>query len=171
MKRSPATIWLDAIWASDLPTNSKCIAAFLRKHLHRQKYSCFPSVQTICEGCSMGKTSVHKYLNILLEKNWIARESGFKGKSNNYLILFENINSPPNERDSSHDNSNSPPDEQSEFAARTLITNIKTNIKNNEERKVKKDIVTRHFDSSWSEGIEIADNYDGGLISLRSLKR
>ena len=104
----------------------------------------------------MGKTSVHKYLNILLEKNWVARESSFKGKSNNYLILFENINSPPNERDSSHDNSNSTPDELSEFAQRTLTTNIKTNEKGN----IKKDILTRHLDNSWSDGIETEDGDD-----------
>lgn len=157
-KPTPATIWLDAIWDSDLPTHSKCIAAFLRKHLFYEKCSCFPSVQTIADGCSMGKTSVHKYINILLDKNWMARESGFKGKSNNYLILFENIDSPSDEGDSSHDDNSSPPDELSGFAQRTLITNIKTNIKTNEKGKVKKDILTRHLDNSWSDGIETADD-------------
>lgn len=157
-KRTPATIWLDAIWDSDLPTHSKCIAAFLRRHLHNEKCSCFPSVQTIAKGCSIKKTTVHKYINILLKENWITRERGFKGKSNNYTILFENIDNPQDERDSSHDDTSSPPDELSGFAQRTLITNIKTNIKTNEKGKVKKDILTRHLDNSWSDGIETADD-------------
>ena len=99
------------------------------------------------KGCSLGKSSVHKYLNVLIEKGWLARESGFKGRSNNYVILFENIESPQSEQDSS-------PDRLDGCATQTLKTNTRTNMKNNK----KEDILTRHFDNSWSDGIETADD-------------
>lgn len=144
---STPTIWLDAIWDSELPVYSKVIAAFLRKHLHGNKYNCYPSIGRIMKGCSLGKSSVHKYLNVLIEKGWLARESGFKGRSNNYVILFENIESPQSEQDSS-------PDRLDGCATQTLKTNTRTNMKNNK----KEDILTRHFDNSWSDGIETADD-------------
>ena len=74
MKNNPVTDWLDAIWESDLPTNAKVIAAYLRRHLHKVKYTCFPSINTIANGCSLGKTSVHKYLNLLIRARWIDKK-------------------------------------------------------------------------------------------------
>ena len=37
------TDWLNQIWESDMPSNSKYLACFIRKFLHGDKRTCWPS--------------------------------------------------------------------------------------------------------------------------------
>ena len=146
---STPTEWLNGIWSSSLPSNSKLIAAHLRSYLHNGKYECFPSIKRIMEKCSISKSTTHKYLNVLLKERWLARESGFEGKSNHYFILFGNIATLDNSQGRSLDGQDSTPYEPNGCAKQTLKSNRKTNRK-----KRKDDIFARYQDISWANDID-----------------
>ena len=78
------TTWLNAIWESDLPANSKFIAAFLRRYMNDIRDSAWPSLKTISEKTGLTKKTVLKYISILEEKDYLIKESGNRTTSNRY---------------------------------------------------------------------------------------
>lgn len=137
------TNWLDAVWESDLPSNSKLIAAYLRKYLHGNKLMCYPSKIRIMAETGLTKKTVRKHIDHLEAEGWIKIKRSKGGTNNQYTIQGKNVTGAkctPIRVD------NDPVD-------RVNITPLKTNIKTNKKYITKKSVFDRLTDKNWSEGL------------------
>ena len=75
--------WLNTIWESDLPSNAKLVACFLRKHMNSQNDMAWPSLGTIAGKTGLSKPTVIKNLRLLESEGWLTTQKGgvFDGKN------------------------------------------------------------------------------------------
>ena len=94
MKYPPKTVvvaWMNTIWKTDLPSNSKLIACYLRSYMNDKKDIAWPSYATITGETGLSKATVAKYLNVLDEEGWIARNRGHQGKNTEYIATIPEV--------------------------------------------------------------------------------
>ena len=80
--------WLNCIWESDLPSNSKYLAAYLRKFMNDNQDMAWPSYSRISKETGLARPTISKYLAILDEKGWLKREKGNSEKNTVYYAVF-----------------------------------------------------------------------------------
>jgi len=83
--------WLESIWKTDLPSNSKYIASYLRTYMNAKRDLCWPAVGTIARETGLSQNTVRTHIKILESNGWLAvdrTEGGFKGETNRYLALI-----------------------------------------------------------------------------------
>lgn len=80
--------WLELIWKSDLPPNSKYIASYLRTFMNEKNDMAWPSYSRITTETGLSKSTVAKYLSVLEESGWLLRERGNSKLNTRY---FSNI--------------------------------------------------------------------------------
>ena len=80
------TDWLNEVWRSDLPSNSKLLAAYLRWYLHSNSQTCWPSKATIQRDTGLAKRTIQKHLVTLEQEGWITIIRSNGGHSNKYKI-------------------------------------------------------------------------------------
>ena len=85
------TQWLDEIWNSDLPSNAKLIAAYLRKFLHNNKQTCYPSKSRMIKETGLTRKTIIKYVDVLVNQGWIDLNKSNGGRNNRYTIVSPNI--------------------------------------------------------------------------------
>ena len=88
MKHPPRNIvidWLNTVWSTDLPANSKLIACNLRRYMNSQNDMAWPSVPRIAGECGLSEQCVRKHLKILCEDGWLQQT----GKSNLDTYIYQ----------------------------------------------------------------------------------
>ncbi len=80
------TDWLNLIWSSDLPPNTKYIACFLRKFLHGNKLTCYPSKARMIDETGMTRRTIHIHIKNLEKFGWIKIKQSNGGHNNRYTI-------------------------------------------------------------------------------------
>jgi len=91
MKHPPKTVvvdWLNTIWETDLPYQSKYLACYLRKFMNSQHDMAYPSYARIIHETGLSRMTVSRYLERLEQEGWIARNRGHKGKNTEYTACF-----------------------------------------------------------------------------------
>ena len=85
--------WLEAIWKTDLPSNSKYVAAYLRTYMNAKRDLCWPSVGRISKETGLSEQTVRRHLRSLEETEWLVIErtlGGHFGETNKYLANIPN---------------------------------------------------------------------------------
>ena len=77
--------WLNCIWLTDLPSNSKYLACYLRKFMNSNNDIAWPSYARIVSETGLSKSTVAKYLKILEQEGWIERHSGNSNTNTVYI--------------------------------------------------------------------------------------
>lgn len=77
--------WLNCIWSTNLPSNSKYLACYLRKFMNSNSDIAYPSYSRIIAETGLARSTVAKYLKILEDEGWIQRDSGSKGINTVYI--------------------------------------------------------------------------------------
>ena len=88
MKHPPRNIvidWLNTVWSTDLPTNSKIVACNLRRYMNSQHDMAWPSVPRIAGECGLSEQCVRKHLKILCSEGWLKQA----GKSNVDTYIYQ----------------------------------------------------------------------------------
>ena len=80
--------WLNCIWESDLPSNSKYLAAYLRKFMNDNQDMAWPSYSRISKETGLARPTISKYLAILDSNGWLKREKGNSEKNTVYYAVF-----------------------------------------------------------------------------------
>lgn len=64
-------------------------------HLHEGKsaWTCWPTVEQLCQDACMKKTKFHSTLASLVDKRLVDYEKGIKGKSNRYKVNLTGLSS------------------------------------------------------------------------------
>lgn len=137
------TNWLNAVWESDLTSQQKLLACFLRKHLHGNKLMCFPSKTRMVAETGLTKKTVRKHINLLEDLGWISIERSNGGRNNRYTIQGKNVTGSNSTLVRGENNPSNRGDK----------TPLKSNIKNNKKYNSKKDVFTRLTDTSWAGGL------------------
>ena len=66
--------WLECIWLSDLPPNSKYLACYLRSFMNSKQDIAWPSYSRIITETGLSRATVAKYLECLEESQWLIRD-------------------------------------------------------------------------------------------------
>lgn len=89
MKKSDV---LERVYKSDLPSRAKQIMFYLINRANAEG-TCFPSNNTIASDCGISTRTVQRTMNVLLEKEFIKRDSRFREQggqtSNLYTLQLE----------------------------------------------------------------------------------
>lgn len=91
MKHPPKNIivdWLNTIWLTDLPYQSKYLACYLRKFMNSQHDMAYPSYARIIHETGLSRMTVSRYLTVLEDEGWLVRDRGHKGKNTTYTVCF-----------------------------------------------------------------------------------
>ena len=80
------TTWLNMIWKADIPSQSKLIAAYLRRFMNDESAIAYPSLKRICADVNLTKPTVLKYLDVLIEHDFLEKTSGDRTTSNKYKL-------------------------------------------------------------------------------------
>lgn len=93
MRKSSTDIinWLNCIWLTDLPANSKYLACYLRKFMNSNHDMAWPSYARIIEETGLSRATVAKYIKILESEGWINRQSGNSTTSTVYFAVLPKI--------------------------------------------------------------------------------
>lgn len=93
MRKSSTDIinWLNCIWLTDLPANSKYLACYLRKFMNSNHDMAWPSYARIIEETGLSRATVAKYLKVLESEGWIKRESGNSTSNTVYFAVLPEI--------------------------------------------------------------------------------
>lgn len=75
---------MNCIWLTDLPSNSKYLACYLRKFMNDNQDMAWPSYARIIEETGLSRATVAKYLKLLEEEGWIQRERE-SGENTTYI--------------------------------------------------------------------------------------
>jgi hypothetical protein len=81
MKHPPRNIvidWLNTVWSTDLPANSKLVACNLRRYMNSQNDMAWPSIARIAGECGLSDQCIRKHLKLLCSEGWLTQS----GKSN-----------------------------------------------------------------------------------------
>tara|TARA_B100001057_G_scaffold71365_1_gene65557 strand:+ start:471 stop:1205 length:735 start_codon:yes stop_codon:yes gene_type:complete len=76
--------WMNCIWLTDLPSNSKYLACYLRKFMNDNQDMAWPSYARIIEETGLSRATVAKYLKLLEQEGWIQRERE-NGENTTYI--------------------------------------------------------------------------------------
>jgi predicted DNA-binding transcriptional regulator len=88
MKHPPRNIvidWLNTVWSTDLPANSKLVACNLRRYMNSQNDMAWPSVARIAGECGLSEQCVRKHLKILCADGWLQQA----GKSKHETYIYQ----------------------------------------------------------------------------------
>ena len=91
MKHPPRNIvidWLNTIWSTTLPSNSKLIACNLRKYMNGQNDMAWPSVARIAGECGISENTVRSHLKILAKEGWISQAGTSKHDTKIYQARY-----------------------------------------------------------------------------------
>lgn len=91
MKHTPKLLpldWMEAIWSTEIPSNSKLLACYLRSFMNAKSDMAWPSYSRIIAETGLKRSTVAKHFNILEEEGWIARNRGRKGKNTEYIATI-----------------------------------------------------------------------------------
>ena len=80
--------WLEAIWKTDLPSNSKYVAAYLRTYMNAKRDLCWPSVGRISKETGLSEQTVRTHIKHLETAEWLIvtrTKGGHSGTTNRYL--------------------------------------------------------------------------------------
>ena len=93
MRKSSTDIinWLNCIWLTDLPANSKYLACYLRKFMNSNHDMAWPSYARIIEETGLSRATVAKYIKILESEGWINRESGNSTTNTVYFAVLPKL--------------------------------------------------------------------------------
>jgi len=93
MRKSSTDIinWLNCIWLTNLPSNSKYLACYLRKFMNSNHDMAWPSYARIIEETGLSRATVAKYIKILEQEGWIKRESGNSTTNTVYFAILPEI--------------------------------------------------------------------------------
>lgn len=139
-----ATEWTNQIWESDLPKNAKFIAVYLRRFLHGDKRTCYPSKSRMIKETGMGKKTINAALKLLQHEGYISISVSRGGSSNRYTIQLV-----------SNDTSviSTPNRVKTNLVNGVKVTPQKSNIKKQIKKVNNFDAFDRLQDKSWSEGL------------------
>lgn len=76
--------WMNCIWLTDLPSNSKYLACYLRKFMNDNQDMAWPSYARMIEETGLSRATVAKYLKLLEQEGWIQRERE-NGENTTYI--------------------------------------------------------------------------------------
>ena len=91
MKHHPKTIvidWLNTIWETGLPYQSKYLACYLRKFMNSQHDMAYPSYARIIQETGLSRATIARYMKVLEDEKWIIRDTGNVGKNTTYTACF-----------------------------------------------------------------------------------
>jgi hypothetical protein len=83
--RNIAIDWLNTLWSTNLPSNSKLIACNLRRYMNSQNDMAWPSIPRIAGECGLSEQCVRKHLKILCADGWLQQV----GKSNVETNIYQ----------------------------------------------------------------------------------
>lgn len=147
--------WMNCIWGADLPSQSKLIAAYLRSHMNDHHDIAWPSLSTIQSKTGLARSTVVKYIDVLCDTGWLARDLNSRS-STTYIAIF-----PKPIQDGLKVISNSTPDELAKLATSTrdelgstpdeLALVRETNPNKQSNKQVNK--INAHFETFWKNWI------------------
>lgn len=76
--------WMNCIWLTDLPSNAKYLACYLRKFMNDNQDMAWPSYARMIEETGLSRATVAKYLKLLEDEGWIQRERE-NGENTTYI--------------------------------------------------------------------------------------
>lgn len=76
--------WLNCIWLTDLPSNSKYVACYLRKFMNDNQDMAWPSYARMIQETGLSRATISKHLSILESEGWIQRERE-NGENTTYI--------------------------------------------------------------------------------------
>jgi len=82
--------WLNCIWKTDLPSNAKYVACYLRKFMNSNQDMAWPSYARMVDETNLSKGCIAKYLGVLQESGWLLRISG-NGYNTTYIAKLPKI--------------------------------------------------------------------------------
>lgn len=82
--------WLNCIWLTDLPSNAKFIACYLRKFMNSQKDIAYPSYARMIKETGLSRGCLAKYLALLESEGWIVRDKTI-GSNTTYIAVLPQI--------------------------------------------------------------------------------
>ena len=91
MKHPPKVVvvdWLNTVWETDLPYQSKYLACYLRKFMNSQHDMAWPSYSRMIAETGLSRATIAKYLTVLDEAGWIVRERGSPNQNTRYIVSF-----------------------------------------------------------------------------------
>lgn len=91
MNHPPKTVvvdWLNTIWETNLPYQSKYLACYLRKFMNAQHDMAYPSYARIIHETGLSRMTVSRYLKALEDEGWLVRDRGNVGKNTTYTACF-----------------------------------------------------------------------------------
>jgi len=79
--------WLNCIWLTDLPSNAKFIACYLRKFMNSQRDIAYPSYARMIKETGLSRGCLAKYLALLESEGWIVRDKTI-GLNTTYIAVL-----------------------------------------------------------------------------------
>lgn len=79
--------WLELIWKTELPSNSKYVASYLRTYMNMKRDLCWPSVGRISKETGLSEQTVRAHIKRLEAAGWLEvdrSEGGHSGTTNRY---------------------------------------------------------------------------------------
>ena len=135
------TDWLNQIWASDMPPNTKYLACFLRRFLHGDSRTCWPSKTRMMSETGLTKRTIRTHLANLTNYGWIDIDQSNGGRNNRYTI-----------RQGTNSTGAIITPDRVDIAPLdgVHIAPLKSNIKSKRKNNKKMDAMDRLMDRSWS---------------------
>jgi len=158
MKYKPKHVamdWIESIWNTKLPQQSKLLACYLRRFMNSQKDMAYPSYARIIDETGLSRATVAKYLEVLESEGWLVRDSGRKGKNTVYYAAFpKQIEQAAKEIESSLagklvENTSSPA-KPSSLGAKLSSSPAKHELNNKPNNELDNIIIYAHFDDFYS---------------------
>ena len=85
--------WLEAIWKTNLPSNSKYVAAYLRTYMNAKRDLCWPSIGRIAKETGLSEQTVRTHIKNLEKAEWLIVNrtvGGNQSTTNRYLANIPN---------------------------------------------------------------------------------
>jgi DNA-binding transcriptional ArsR family regulator len=79
--------WLELIWKTELPSNSKYVASYLRTYMNMKRDLCWPSVGRISRETGLSEQTVRAHIKKLEAAQWLEvdrSDGGHSGTTNRY---------------------------------------------------------------------------------------
>lgn len=147
--------WLETIWQTKLPQQSKLLACYLRRFMNSERDMAYPSYARIIEETGMARSTVAKYLEVLESEGWLVRDSGFKGKNTIYYasypkLIEQNSKLPASTPHELLSKQGSTPHELSSTPDELSSTPREHELDNKQDNELDNNNIYVHFDEFWS---------------------
>jgi len=79
--------WLELIWKTELPSNSKYVASYLRTYMNMKRDICWPSIGRISVETGLSEQTVRSHIKRLESESWlevVRTDGGHSGTTNRY---------------------------------------------------------------------------------------